>query len=368
MFDFNYFMPTRMIVGKDCVLNSREIFCKMGKKAVIVTGKHSAKENGALDDILSVLKKNGQEYCIFDRVMPNPTVECVYEGGEFAKSEHADFVVAVGGGSPMDSAKIIALLAAQDIKREEIFSGKFENKILPMIHIPTTAGTGSEVTQYSILTNHEKETKMSVASDILFPNYALLDAKYMANLSKSTTINTAVDALSHCVEGMLSGKAGDISDTLAKRGISLISGCFDALKSGEFSAETREKLLLGSAYGGMTIAQTGTVAVHSMGYCLTYFRNIDHGRANGILLGKYIEFAHTVAKDKVDEMLKAMGFERAEQLTELLFEILERPAECEEGDVAKFTKKAMSAKSIAKGIAPPSEDVVERIYRESILE
>ena len=361
-------MPTKVIVGNNCVANNAEIFWKMGKKAVIVTGKHSAKANGALGDVVSVLAKNGQEYCIFDRVMPNPTVECVFEGGEFAKSQNADFVVAIGGGSPMDSAKIIALLAAQDIKREDIFSGKFvENKILPMIHIPTTAGTGSEVTQYSILTNCEKETKMSVASDVLFPNYALLDGKYMENLSKSTTINTAVDALSHCVEGMLSSKAGDISNTLAKRGISLISSCFDALKRGEFSTETREKLLLGSAYGGMTIAQTGTVAVHSMGYCLTYFRNVDHGRANGLLLGEYIEFAQTVAGDKVREILGAMGFERAEELTSFLFEVLERPVECEASDVAKFTKKAMSAKSISKGIAPPDEDVVERIYRESIL-
>ena len=104
-----------------------------------------------------------------------------------------------------------------------------------------------------------------------------------------------------------------------------------------------------------------------MGYCLTYFRNIDHGRANGILLGKYIEFAHKVARDKVDEMLKAMGFERAEQLTELLFEILERPAECEEGDVLRFTEKAMSVNKTGKGRAPLDRETVERIYRESIL-
>lgn len=139
--------------------------------------------------------------------MSNPTVECVYDGAETAMEEEVDFVIAIGGGSPMDSAKAIALLAVSDIERKNLFDGNIGNKALPMIHIPTTAGTGSEVTPYAILTNHEKQTKKSIASPCLFPTYALLDAKYTKNLGLATTVNTAIDSLSHSVEGMMSKRA-----------------------------------------------------------------------------------------------------------------------------------------------------------------
>lgn len=135
------------------------MFSQIGKKALIVTGKNSAKLSGALDDVKYALEKNNIEYVIFDKVMSNPTVECVYDGAETAMEEEVDFVIAIGGGSPMDSAKAIALLAVSDIERKNLFDGNIGNKALPMIHIPTTAGTGSEVTPYAILTNHENRQK-----------------------------------------------------------------------------------------------------------------------------------------------------------------------------------------------------------------
>ena len=120
--------------------------------------------------------------------------------------------MAIGGGSPMDAAKAIALLACQDIPESALFSGEYGTEVLPMVHIPTTAGTGSEVTQYAVLTNDAAQTKTSLASPMLFPKYALLDAKYMSGLSLSTTINTAMDALSHVIEGMLSIRANAMTD------------------------------------------------------------------------------------------------------------------------------------------------------------
>ena len=203
---FAFKMPTNVISGRDVVINNFQIFKTAGKKAIIVTGKHSAELNGSLNDVLSALKIAGVGYDIFNKIMSNPTIDIVYEGAKFARDHGDDFVIAIGGGSPMDAAKAIALLAVQDIKREDLFSGKYSNDILPMIFIPTTAGTGSEVTQYSILTNDELETKTTLTSPFMFPNYALLDGKYMRDLGLKTTINTTIDALSHAIEGYLNVK------------------------------------------------------------------------------------------------------------------------------------------------------------------
>ena len=215
----NFYMPTKVIMETDCVINYSEVFSQLGSKAMLVTGKSSAKKNGAQDDVLAALKAQNMDYVIYDKVMSNPTIQCVYEGAEFAKANGVDLIIAIGGGSPMDAAKAISLLAAQDIKEENLFSGNYGSKIIPMVHIPTTAGTGSEVTPYSILTNDKKQTKTSIGVPILFPAVALCDPKYMKSLSKVTTISTAIDALSHCVEGMLSIKASAVTNTLAVEGI-----------------------------------------------------------------------------------------------------------------------------------------------------
>ena len=310
--NLGFYMPTKVIVGKDCVRENSDVF-KIGKKALIVTGKNSARLSGALDDVKYALEKNNIEYVIFDKVMSNPTVECVYDGAETAMEEEVDFVIAIGGGSPMDSAKAIALLAVSDIERKNLFDSNIGNKALPMIHIPTTAGTGSEVTPYAILTNHEKQTKKSIASPCLFPTYALLDAKYTKNLGLATTVNTAIDSLSHSVEGMMSKRANIMADVIAKEAVKIIASTFDDLISGELTEDDREKLLYASMLGGVVISQTKTTAVHAMGYSLTYFKNIDHGRANGLLLGEFTKYIERNDKDRVKEILSCMNLDSAEE-------------------------------------------------------
>ena len=153
-----------------------------------------------------------------------------------------------------------------------------------MIHIPTTAGTGSEVTPYAILTNELGKTKTSIAAPCLFPKYALCDPKYMMSLNAEITINTAIDALSHAVEGMLTLRGNVLSDALAIESISCMASVFEALKKRVFTLEDRRSFLYASMVAGIVISQTGTTAVHSMGYSLTYFRDVDHGRANGLVI------------------------------------------------------------------------------------
>jgi alcohol dehydrogenase class IV len=190
-----YLMPTRLLMGENCLFEQRLFLAHLDKKACIVTGKHSTRVNGAYDDAVKVkaLKANVQRHALYDEVMNNPMDTCVSEAGKLAKAEGCDFILAIGGDSPMDSAKAAAILAVNDISKEEMFSLKF-SAAFPVVAVPTTAGTGSEVTPYSVLvdtTGSDGKTpreggpaKRFIGSPLLFPHCAFLDAQYMKNLSE----------------------------------------------------------------------------------------------------------------------------------------------------------------------------------------
>ncbi len=369
---YEFFMPTKVVFGKDCVMQHKDLLPSFGKKALIVTGEHSAKSNGSQSDVINALTANGMEYVIFDKVMSNPTIPCAYEGAALAKETGADFVIAIGGGSPMDAGKAIALLAAQEIAPKNLFSGSYENKVLPMVFVPTTAGTGSEVTQYSVLTNDAAKTKTSIASPLLFPKLAFVDAKYLENLSVKSTVNTAVDALSHLVEGMLCLKASSVSDSLAEQGIGLFMACLpellNALKTGKkesVSAEGRERLMQASLLGGMVIAQTGTTIVHSMGYPLTYYHEVDHGRANGLLLGAYLEFVESKNPQAAAKVLRAVGYPESHVFREMLALLMGEPGQITGDEVVGFSKTSFAAKNLGNCVARPTEEEIQQLYRTS---
>lgn len=180
----------------------------------------------------------------------------------------------------MDASKAIAVLTANPEADAEILFTDPSAKALPVVEIPTTAGTGSEVTQYAILTLHEKRTKSGIMQPV-FAAVSFLDPKYMDTLSAKVTNNTAVDAMSHLVESYLSANANTVSEKIVAMGLSYWKECIPALKAREYTPKVREKLMLASTIGGVAIAQTSTSIPHALGYFLTYEKQIPHGRANG---------------------------------------------------------------------------------------
>jgi len=355
MTELKYLMPTRVLMGNDCVVANAGEFSKFGKKALIVTGSTSSRTNGSLADVITALGKNGQGYEIFDAVPPNPTVDCVYLGAGIAKKNGCDFVIALGGGSPMDAAKVIALLAKKEVDPGQLFSGDYGTEILPMVFIPTTAGTGSEVTPYAIITNDAAETKTGIATPIFFPKLALLDAKYLESLPKRTMTNTVIDSLSHSIEGIISSRATLLTDTLAARGIELVGECLSSLADGSLTGEMRESLLLASALGGMVISNTGTTLLHAMGYSLTYYRDIDHGRANGLLLVAYLQFVQKHRPDLMQKILRPLKMNSLSGL-KFIFEKLLGEKEIISGDeISRFAKKAMASKNLGNCAVVPNE-------------
>lgn len=361
--DFQYFVPVHIVSGENCVRDHAEIMKPLGRQALIVTGKSSAK-NGALDDIAFALNQNGQKYAIYDAVPNNPTVRSVEEGAALARSIAADFIVAVGGGSPMDAAKAIAMLARQEAK-EGIFTHKITEDVLPMVHIPTTAGTGSEVTPYSIITNDEKQTKTSIAAPALFPRVAFLDGKYMLDLPQSTTVNTALDAVSHAVEGMLSVRAGVMSDMFAKESLRIIFSEYEALLSGKYSLQSRQNLLYGAMLAGMVIANTGTSPVHGMGYSLTYFHGVPHGRANGLLLPQFLKLCLVKQPERTKEIYAALGMD-TDSFEHAVSMLLGKREQYDDAILRDYAYRASLNKNVKNCLAYFTEEDLYAVLKSSV--
>ena len=306
---------------------------------------------------------------IYKDTVANPTSANIEEAKDLYLAHGCQALLAFGGGSSMDCAKAVGARLARPNKPLAKMEGilKIWHKLPLLIAVPTTAGTGSEVTPYAILTNHEKQTKKSIASPCLFPTYALLDAKYTKNLGLATTVNTAIDSLSHSVEGMMSKRANIMADVIAKEAVKIIASTFDDLISGELTEDDREKLLYASMLGGVVISQTKTTAVHAMGYSLTYFKNIDHGRANGLLLGEFTKYIERNDKDRVKEILSCMNLDSAEEFKNILAKILGDKEKFEKEELELYAEIAQNAGCTLNSMFVPSKDEILQIYVESLM-
>ena len=365
MQSYSFFMPTKVVHGEKELVAQAEQLRQFGKKCLLVTGKNSARLSGALADAEEALKSQGIGYEHFDRVENNPSLENVAAGGEVARRYKPDFILAIGGGSPLDAAKAIATLATNQIDPDELYSNKFDHTPLPIVAIPTTAGTGSEVTPYSILTVPEAETKRSFSVPELFPKIAFLDWRYTENLPVPITRDTAVDALSHLVEGYLSRRATGTSDIFSEQGMRLWAKCIPALRKGEFRSEDRDRLLVASTLGGITISHTGTTLVHSLGYSLTYYHDLPHGRANGVLMGEYLRYTAKHAPEQVSNVLGWLGLANADELATLMKDLLGPMVALTEDEIKEYSAKAIRTKNIGYSQGEVTEDVLSKILRDS---
>ncbi len=304
---FSYEMPVKVYFGKRCLNKCRHHLCSLGSRFLLVTGRSSGRLSGALDDAVSVLNENRLEYEVFDGVVNNPTLENVAEGAITARRFHADAVLGIGGGSPLDAAKAIAVLAVNDIEPHELYTNKFETVPLPVAAIPTTSGTGSEVTPYSILTRNDIKTKKSFGCSDMFPKAAFLDPSYTYSLPYNVTVDTAADAFSHAAEGYLSKRSTCLSDIYAVECMAAFGRCLPLLLKNNIKEQQRDELMYMAMLGGMVITHTGTTIVHGLGYQLTYNRDIPHGRANAVFMEQYLRYNSKVCGEKVDNILKLTG-------------------------------------------------------------
>lgn len=304
-----FYMPTQVWQERDAVRNHATELAALGQKALILTGRHSSKINGSLEDVKDALTSQGRSYVVFDEVEENPSVETVCAAAEIGKREGVDFVIGVGGGSPMDAAKAAALLIANPQETEECLYTPKDIRALPLAEVPTTAGTGSETTPYAVLTYHKEHTKRSISYRI-FPELALVDEKYLAFAGPKVLVSTAVDALAHLLEAYLNTGAASFSDMLCERGMGIWSRAKGALVSGQPNEQEYQYLMEASTIAGMAISHAATSLPHGMSYYLTYEKGLPHGVAVGLFQYAYMDAFED--KEKVGRALKILGFETAE--------------------------------------------------------
>ena len=363
--EFKYAMPTEIYFGNDVVLKNKELFGTIGSRALIVTGRRSAKGNSSYDDVKEALSKTGVEYVLYDEVEENPSLETIERGSNIGKKNNVDFVIGIGGGSPMDAAKAMAVFIKKpEINIENIFhSGKLES--IPVVAVATTSGTGSEVTQYSIVTSNKEKTKKNLGQSI-FPRVAFLDSKYTYNLPYDITVNTAIDAFTHLVEGYLNKNSTYMSDIYGEKGFELFNYCFKQLVSKDLNTEFRWKVMMASTLGGIQIAQNGTSLPHGMGYPLTYFKGLPHGLANGILTIEYLKSF----KDqmKIKKMLNILGLSHFRELEIIFNSLMDVKLDITADEIHEYSKGFISNKNKLKNHTEEVglEDIIE-IYSKSLL-
>lgn len=316
-----YYMPTRIYCEDGCVSAHAEELASLGRCALIVTGGGSAKRNGSLDDVKAALDRKGCSYELFDGIEENPSVETVFRGAEAGRAAGADFVIGIGGGSPLDAAKAIALLITNPrLSPDELFVRRDISEPLPVAAVPTTCGTGSEATGVAVLTRHDIGTKGSMIYRV-FPKLALCDGRYLLTAPKSLIANTAVDALGHLLESRLNTTANDLSIVTADGGLRLWSRSIPVL-IGEKQPDSEElkRLMNASTAAGIAIAQTGTGIPHALSYTLTYEAGIPHGRAVGYFLAPFVSFCE---KHEAEKALNDAGFSNADELDSFIRTICE---------------------------------------------
>ena len=282
------FMPTKVYSEENCVLNHAKELAALGTKAMIVTGRNSAKRTGALRDVTEALEKHGVPYIVFDQVEENPSVETVMEARKIALDEGIDFFIGIGGGSPMDASKAISLMTGNPRDDEQILYTSAPKIYLPVACIPTTCGTGSEVTPYAILTRHAHRTKKSISHRI-YPTIALLDAKYLMTMPERGLVDTCVDALAHLLESYLNTNTNDLNRIYSREGLTVWARFKDRLAQGAVEPSDLTDMLHASMIAGMSITHTGTSLPHGLSYPVTYELGVPHGRAVGMFLGGFVD-------------------------------------------------------------------------------
>lgn len=316
-----FYLPTMVFQEKDAVRNHGEQMAHYGKKALIVTGRSSSKKNGALQDVIDSLERFNTSYVVFDKVMENPGVGNIMEAAGLGRREGTDFVIGVGGGSPLDAAKAIALMIQNRDSTEEVLYQARDLRHLPVVAVPTTCGTGSEVTPYAVLTRDDLQTKQSI-SHTIFPALALVDGKYLEKAPLSVLVNTAVDALAHMLESYFHANATDYSRMLSQYAMEVWGVAADVLFGMEASEEDYARLMFASSLAGMAISQTGTSLPHGLSYYLTYHKGIPHGKAVGVFLAGYLDILPEEFEPQVIMALRTLGFGSIGQFAGLMKELL----------------------------------------------
>lgn len=278
------------------------------KKILFITGKHVLSSEAFLN-LKSLLNKSGFNFDIFSNVPTEPTISMVNEASDYLKASRCDTLIAIGGGSVLDTAKAMAMLAVNPGSAEDYMfggNGIIKNPSLPLICIPTTAGSGSEVTASSVILHEQRNVKLSITHDNLFPKYAIIDPFFQISMPHSVTISTGMDAMTHAIEAYTSNKGNLISDMYSMTAISMIAKNIKIVCSEPENITARGEMAIASTLAALAFVNGGLGAVHGISQAIGGIAHVPHGICNAILLPYVMELNSTICPDKFINIAKAL--------------------------------------------------------------
>lgn len=305
-----FFMPTLSLMGEGCIQELKTEITNLGfKKALVVTDKNLF-EVKLTDHITDLLEEISVDYAIYSEVKPNPTVTNVEEGIKAFEENGCDFVISFGGGSSHDAAKAIALVLENGGKIEDYEGVDVSSKMQkPLIAINTTAGTASEMTVFTIITDEERHVKMAIVDKHIIPIIAVNDPLVMHAMPKGLTASTGMDALTHAIEAYVSTAATPVTDACAQKAIELIVESLEAAVADGTDGVARENMAYAEYLAGMAFSNASLGYVHAMAHQLGGFYDLPHGVCNAVLLPHVQNFNKKVCAERLSDVARFMGID-----------------------------------------------------------
>ena len=389
--EFSYFLPVNIQFGWNKVDNVADFAAPYGKKALIVTGRTSAKKSGLYDRVVAKLDAAHIEHVLFDQVDANPLTTTALDGAALAKSESCDMVIAIGGGSIMDCAKGIAFMAVNDGDiNDYIFNRKTSDNALPLIVIPTTCGTGSEGNGFGVLTNPETGDKKSLRCNAIVPKVSIVDPAVMGTMPPHVLASVGFDALCHNIEAYTSKTAQPFTDALAHYAVILLAQYLvplykhvKAIANGQEAVLNKKQLTkawesvtLASTIGGMVINTAGVTLGHGMEHPASGLKDITHGVGLAVIEPVVVEYTWSANTEKFNSLARIFnhgdGSELGEALRLMVHELDLTTNLTELG----FTKKdipwlvdnvyVVATGNIANTVAEVSRNDIEVLYKKML--
>lgn len=376
-----FIVPGQIISGSGALNMAEEVLKGLGKKALIVTDKVMI-QLGNCAKVEAALKNQGVEYAIYSEIVGEPTDTMIENGLKLYKEEGCDFLVALGGGSPIDSMKAIGSLVINGGNISDYMGKVIDVEVPPMVAIPTTAGTGSEATQFTIITDTKKNIKMLLKGKVLMPSLAIIDPQFTMTAPPKITAATGLDALCHAVEAYTSRKAQTLSDTFAMSAVKRIFKYLPAAFKDGSNEEARVQMSVAALEAGIAFNNASVTIIHGMSRPIGALFHVAHGLSNAMLLKECLTFALEGAYDRFADLGRAVGVavdtdsdkEASEKFlaaVEVITKELETPTLGEFGiDKDEFFKvidkmafDAMDSGSPQNTMREVTEDDVKQIYR-----
>ncbi len=371
----NYRMPTNINFGKDCLAGLADVIAPgPAGKVLVFTGTGSAKISGALDRITGIL--SGCNPVFFEGIEPDPALESLERGIEVCRREVPDLIIAVGGGSVIDYAKAVSVLAGEEGEVSDFFRGgrKLKGGRAAFIAVPTTFGTSSEITPYAVMTDTVNGIKITLEDASIFPDRAFIDPKFTLTMPEELVAASCADLLSHAVEAYWNVNATELTDIFALQAIRTFMGSYKRTFESPADTAARGRIVLAGICAGLAFSNTRTTACHSISYPMTAVFGVPHGMACVLTLGEMLEFNSTASGEKLLALCGAMDCGDVREAKQKIGSILKdlriktrlRDYGLKKGDLALILDKGFTPERMANNPGKVTRDdlekMLERIY------